>query len=66
MPVPTSQRSTREWLLLFIALAIVAVVVLPLWQLTTTAESRSEFFSKWTPQRVGKLPHSVVIGEERR
>ncbi len=61
MPVPTSQRSTREWLLLFIALAIVAVVVVPLWQLTTTAESRAEFFSKWTPQRVAKL----LLGPEQ-
>jgi biopolymer transport protein ExbB/TolQ len=61
MSIPTSQRATREWLLLFIALGIVAAVVVPLWQLTTTAESRSEFFAKWTPQRVGKL----LIGPEQ-
>jgi hypothetical protein len=61
MTIPTSQRSSREWLLLVIALGIVAVVVLPLWQLTTTAESRAALLSKWTPERIGKL----LIGPEQ-
>ena len=61
MPVPTSQRATREWLLLFVALAVVSVVVVPLWQLTTTAESRAEFFSKWDAKRVAKL----LLGPEQ-
>lgn len=61
MTIPTSQRSSREWLLLVIALALVAVVVLPLWQLTTTAESRAALLSKWTPERIGKL----LIGPEQ-
>jgi len=61
MSIPTSQRATREWLLLFVALGIVAVIVVPLWQLTTTSENRAEYLAKWTPERIGKL----LLGPEQ-
>jgi hypothetical protein len=55
MPVPQSSRPTREWLLLVIALVVVAAVVLPLWQFAGTGESRAAFIARWTPERLGKL-----------
>ena len=40
MSIPTSHRPAREWLLLVLALAIVAGVIAPLWQLMGSPESR--------------------------
>ncbi len=56
-----SLRSPREWVLLAIALVIVGVVVVPLWQSTQSSESQQEFLAKWTPQRFGKL----LLGPEQ-
>ena len=56
-----SLRSPREWVLLAVALAIVGVIVVPLWQATQTAEARQDFLSKWTPARFGKL----LLGPEQ-
>ncbi len=55
MPVPISQRPTREWLTLGLALLIVAAIVAPLWKLSGTAESQEEFLQKWNRERVAKL-----------
>lgn len=55
MSVPTSHRPAREWLLLLIALAIVAGVVAPLWQLAGGPESRAELAARWTPERLAQL-----------
>jgi len=56
-----SQRSPREWILLLLALGLVAAIVVPLWQTTSSAESREQLVSKWTPQRLGKL----LLGPEQ-
>jgi biopolymer transport protein ExbB/TolQ len=61
MSVPSSRRNSREWLLLLAALVVVGVFVVPLSQMTGSVESRAQFFSKWTPERFGKL----LIGPEQ-
>lgn len=61
MPVPSSRRNSREWILLLAALVVVGVVVIPLSQMTSSVESRAQFLSKWTPERFGKL----LIGPEQ-
>lgn len=61
MSVPRSQRPAREWLLLVAALVIVGAIVIPLWNLTASAESREQFLAKWTAERIGKL----LLGPEQ-
>lgn len=61
MSVRLSQRPGREWLLLIVALVVVAGVVVPLWSATTSPEARADFQRKWTPERFGKL----LIGPEQ-
>lgn len=61
MSVRTSQRPTREWLLLAVALAVVGAVVVPLWQLSGSGETREQFLAKWTPDRIAKL----LLGPEQ-
>ena len=61
MSLRNSQRSSREWLLLAVALILVGAVVIPLWRMTGTEESRTAFLNNWTPQRLGKL----LIGPEQ-
>ena len=55
MSIPASYRPAREWLMLALALVIVFGITVPLWQLSGTAESRDEFFTRWTPTRLSKL-----------
>ena len=61
MSLRNSQRSIREWLLLVVAFVLVAGVVIPVWRMTGSEESRTAFLSNWTPQRLGKL----FIGPEQ-
>ncbi len=61
MPVRSSQRPTREWLLLIVALIIVGTIVVPLWQIMDAGESRAQFLAKWTPERIAKL----LLGPEQ-
>ena len=61
MTIPNTRRTSREWLLLVAALVVVGVVIVPLSQMTGTAESRAQFFAKWTPERFAKL----LIGPEQ-
>ena len=61
MTIPNTRRTSREWLLLVAALMVVGVVIVPLSQMTGTAESRAQFFAKWTPERFAKL----LIGPEQ-
>ncbi len=55
MSIPTSHRPAREWLLLVLALVLVAGVIAPLWQLTGSPESREELAARWTPDRLARL-----------
>jgi biopolymer transport protein ExbB/TolQ len=58
-------RSTsgREWMLLIVALGVVAAIVVPAWQVTGAGESKAELLARWTPERLAKLflgPEQIV------
>src|SRR5262245_3935904 len=55
MSIPVSHRPAREWLLLILALLIVGGATVPVWQATSTADSRADLIAKWTPERLTKL-----------
>ncbi len=61
MSLRTSHRQPREWLWLLIALALVGVVCLPLWQWAGRPGMDDEFMSKWTPDRLRRL----LLGPEQ-
>jgi biopolymer transport protein ExbB/TolQ len=61
MSIPSSHRPVREWLMLVVALLVVAGVVVPMWHQTSTAETREDFLAKWTPERIGRL----LLGPEQ-
>jgi hypothetical protein len=54
MAFTPSQRPTREWPLLALALALVLGLCVPLWQWSAGRRS-SDGASKWTAERVGRL-----------
>ena len=56
-----TQRPTREWLLLALALVAVAAAIVPAWRAIGPAETAGELLSKWTPERVGRL----LLGPEQ-
>jgi hypothetical protein len=60
MPFTPSQRPTREWPLLILAIALVCAVCVPLWQWSAGYRSSDEP-SKWTSERVSRL----VLGPEQ-
>jgi biopolymer transport protein ExbB/TolQ len=57
MPLTPSQRPTREWPLLVLALALVCAICIPLWQWSASQHGggASNDWSKWTPERLGRL-----------
>jgi len=58
-----ANRPHREWLLLIVALGVVAAVVVPAWRMTDAGESKAELLARWTPERLAKLflgPEQVV------
>src|ERR1700757_1615968 len=55
MAITPSQRQTREWPLLVLALALVCAVCIPLWQWTAGQEGGGDFWTRWTPERLGRL-----------
>jgi biopolymer transport protein ExbB/TolQ len=58
MAITATQRHTREWFLLVLALALVAAICVPLWQWTgRTADELTQL----TPQRLGRL----LLGPEQ-
>ena len=61
MALTPSQRPTREWPLLVLALALVCAVCIPLWQWTAANDGGGSFWSRWTPERVGRL----LLGPEQ-
>lgn len=61
MPITPSQRPTREWPLLILALAIVGTVCFPLWMWSTGGDTGGSQWSNWTPERFGRL----LLGPEQ-
>lgn len=61
MAFTPSQRPTREWPLLILALALVCAVCIPLWQWTASRQGDEASWVKWTPDRVGRL----LLGPEQ-
>jgi biopolymer transport protein ExbB/TolQ len=59
MSLTPSQRPTREWPLLILTLALVGMIVYPLWQ--TYAGDVTDSWLTWTPQRWAKL----LLGPEQ-
>lgn len=57
----TSHRLPREWLWLFLAFGLVAVVCIPLWQWAGRPGLDDEFRSKWTGERLSRL----LLGPEQ-
>ncbi len=60
MAITLTQRHTREWPLLVLALALVCTICIPLWQ-WSGQETGGEQWAKWTPERLGRL----LIGPEQ-
>jgi hypothetical protein len=60
MAFPSSQRPTREWPLLVLAVALVLVICIPLWQAAPN-QLTSGGWSKWTPERFSRL----LLGPEQ-
>jgi hypothetical protein len=54
MAITPSGRPTREWPLLVFALALVCAICVPLWQWTASNDG-GDFWSRWTPERIGRL-----------
>ena len=61
MAITPSQRPTREWPLLVLALALVCAICVPLWQWTAGGDGAGDFWSRWTPERIGRL----LLGPEQ-
>jgi hypothetical protein len=59
--VPASQRPTREWPLLVLALGIVCAICIPLWQWSSAGQPGGDQWSRWTPERIGRL----LLGPEQ-
>jgi biopolymer transport protein ExbB/TolQ len=55
MTFSPSHRKAREWPLLVLALAIVCAICIPLWQLSANQRPEGEGWSRWTPERLGRL-----------
>jgi hypothetical protein len=55
MALTPTQRKTREWPLLVLALALVLTICVPLWQLTSGGQSGGDQWARWTPERLGRL-----------
>jgi hypothetical protein len=61
MAITPTQRPTREWPLLVLALALVCAICIPLWQWSSSGSSGGEQWAKWTPERLGRL----LLGPEQ-
>jgi hypothetical protein len=60
MALTPSNRPTREWPLLLLALTLVCAICVPLWQVTAGPRAGDDW-SKWTSQRLGRL----LLGPEQ-
>jgi biopolymer transport protein ExbB/TolQ len=62
MAITPTQRRTREWPLLILALALVCAICIPLWQWSAEPSSAGgEQWARWTPERLGRL----LLGPEQ-
>jgi hypothetical protein len=61
MPYSSSQRPTREWPLLALALALVCAICIPLWQWSSAHGPGDSEVTKWTAERFGRL----LLGPEQ-
>jgi hypothetical protein len=61
MAITRTQRPTREWPLLILAVALVSAICLPLWQWSSGGALGGEQWAKWTPERLGRL----LLGPEQ-
>ena len=62
MSIVPSQKPTREWLWLALALLVVGGITIPLWQWAAPPENSPEYWStRWTTARVAKL----LLGPEQ-
>lgn len=55
MAITATQRQTREWPLLLLALALVGAICIPLWQWSAGHAPGGEQWTAWTPERLGRL-----------
>jgi len=61
MAITRTQRQTREWPLLVLALALVCAICIPLWQWSSGGQTGGDLWSRWTPERLGRL----LLGPEQ-
>lgn len=61
MPLTPTQRPTREWPLLVLAVALVGAVCIPVWQWSTGGDTSAFQWAHWTPERLGRL----LLGPEQ-
>src|ERR1700758_3507290 len=61
MSITRTQRQTREWPLLVLALALVCAICIPLWQWSAGHDIGGDQWAKWTPERLGRL----LLGPEQ-
>jgi len=61
MAITQTQKPTREWPLLILALALVCAICIPLWQWSSAGQSGGDEWSRWTPERLGRL----LLGPEQ-
>jgi hypothetical protein len=61
MAFTPSQKPTREWPLLILAMALVCAICLPLWQWTSADRDPQSGVVRWTPERVSRL----LLGPEQ-
>jgi hypothetical protein len=61
MAITRTQRQTREWPLLVLALSLVCAICIPLWQWSSAHETGGEQWARWTPERLGRL----LLGPEQ-
>jgi hypothetical protein len=61
MAFTPSQRPTREWPLLLLAVALVCAVCIPMWQASLARNDDTDNETRWTPERFSRL----LLGPEQ-
>lgn len=61
MSIRSSQRSSREIVLLIVSLLVVSGVCIPLWRWSQSSSQQIDPSGKWTPERLGRL----LLGPEQ-